>query len=96
MAYFTRFRKMSENKQCLFKAFQAYFKRCKTPIQWRSAQEIYIPKLSTASDTKLSGFRPTDLFNVEGKLFFSLISKRLETHLTYNNKFVSNSIQRLY
>ena len=74
----------------LFKIFQACFKRCEIPIQWRSAQEIYIPKVSSPSEDKLADFRPIALLNVEGKLFFSLVSKHLETHLIHNN----NSIQK--
>ena len=80
--------------QFLFKNFHACFKRCKIAIQWRRAQVLYIPKVSTPSDTKLSDFRPIALLNVEGKRFFSLISQRLETHLIYNNTFINNSIQK--
>ena len=88
------YKKCPKTSQFLFKIFNAYFKTCEIPIQWQSAQELYIPKVSTPSDTKLSGFCPKALLNVEGKLFFSLISKRLETHLIYNNKFINNSIQK--
>ena len=56
----------------------------------------YIPTVSTPSDTKLSDFCPITLLNVVGKLFFSLTSKRLETHLIYNDKFINNSIQQGY
>ena len=34
------------------------------------------------------------LLNVESKLFFRLISKRLESHIISNNKFVNTSIQK--
>ena len=78
----------------LFKKFQACFKRCEIPIQWGSAQEIYIPKVSSPSENKLSDLSPIALLNVEGKLFFSLVSKRLETHLISNNKFINNSMQK--
>ena len=88
------YKKYPKTSQFLFKSFHACFKRCKIPIQWRSAQELYIPKVSTPSDTKLSDFRPIALLNVKGKLFFSLISKRLEIHLIHNNKFINNSIQK--
>ena len=44
---------------------------------------IYIPK----SKTNIKDFRPIALLNVEGKLLFSLISKRLEAHLIANNGF---------
>ena len=88
------YKKCPKTSQFLFKIFNACFKTCEIPIQWQSAQELYIPKVSTPSDTKLSDFRPIALLNVEGKLFFSLISKRLEIHLIHNNKFINNSIQK--
>ena len=88
------YKKYPRISKFLFKVFQACFKRCEIPIQWRSAQEIYIPKVSSPSENKLSDFRPIALLNVEGKLFFSLVSKCLETHLIHNNKFINNSIQK--
>ena len=86
------YKKCPRISKFIFKVFQACFKRCE--IQWRSAQEIYIPKVSSPSENILTGFRPIALLNVEGKLFFSLVSKRLETHLIHNNKFINNSIQK--
>ena len=78
----------------LFKSFQTCFKRHEIPIQWQSTQEIYIPKVSSASENKLSDFHPIALLNVEGQLFFSLVSKCLEAHLIHNNKIIDNSIQK--
>ena len=83
---------MAQNKQILFKILQTCFKKSKNP--WGSAQEIYIPKVSSPSENKLSDFRPIVLLNVEGKVFFSLVCKRLEVHLIHNNKFINNSIQK--
>ena len=88
------YKKCSKISKFLFKIFPACFKRCEIPIQWGSAQEIHIPKVSNPSENKLSDFRPIALLNVEGKRFFSLVSKRLETHLIHNNKFINNSIQK--
>ena len=88
------YKKCPRISKFLFKVFQACFKRCEIPIQWRSAQEIFIPKVSSPSENKLSDFRPMAFLNVEGKLFFSLVSKRLETHLIHNNKIINNSIQK--
>ena len=45
---------MSENKQI---PFQNLSSLCEIPIQWQRAQKIYIPKVSTPSDTKLPDFR---------------------------------------
>ena len=77
-----------------FNIFQACFKSCEIPIQWWSAQKIYIPKVSSLSENKLSDFHPIALLNIEGKLFFSLISKCLETYMIHDNKFINNSIPK--
>ena len=50
--------------------------------------------LRRPSENKLPDFRPIALLNVEGKLFFRLVSKCLEAHLIHNNKFIDNSIQK--
>ena len=88
------YKKCSKISKFLVNIFQAYFKRCEILIYWRSAQEIHIPKVSNPSEKKLSDFSPIALLNVESKLFFSLVSKGLETHLIHNNKFINNSIQK--
>ena len=95
MVYLTRFTKnVPKLTNFYFKNFQACFRRCEIPIQWWSAQEIYIPKVSNPSENKLSHFRSIALLNVEGKLFFSLVSKRLEARLIPNNKFIKKAIQK--
>ena len=94
MVYLIRFlKKFSKINKFLFKNFQASFKTCEIPIPWRSAQEIYIPKVSSPSDNKVSDIHQIALLNVGGKLFFTLVSKRLETQLIHNNKFINNTIQ---
>ena len=88
------YKKCPKISKFFFNIFQACFRRCKVPIQWWSAQEIYIPKVSSPSGNKLSDFRSIALWNVEGKLCFSLVSKCLEAHLIHNNKLINNSIQK--
>ena len=88
------YKKCPKISKFLFKTFQTCFKRCEIPIQCRSAQKIYIPKVSNPSEKKLSDFHPIALLNVGGKLFFSLVSKCLEAHLIHSNKFIDNSIQK--
>ena len=78
----------------LFNVFKCCFKNCVVPIQWCCAKEVYIPKNKTPNNSRIKDFRPIALLNVEGKLFFSLISKRLETHIINNNKFINLSIQK--
>ena len=78
----------------LFNIFKCCFKNRVVPIQWCCAKEVYIPKNKTPNNSHIKDFRPIALLNVEGKLFFSLVSKRLETHIIINNKFINLSIQK--
>ena len=64
------------------------------PLQWQSAKEIYIPKVRPLTAHNISDFCPTAMLNVESKLFFSLVSRRLETHLISNNKIINKSVQK--
>ena len=64
------------------------------PLQWRSANEIYIPKVKPPTEHNISDFRPIALLNVEGKLFFSLVSRCLETHSIRNKKIINKSVQK--
>ena len=64
------------------------------PLQWQSAKEIYIPKVNPPTAYNIFDFRPIVLLNVEGKLFFSLVSRHLEKHLINNNKFINKSVQK--
>ena len=78
----------------LFKIFQSSLKLKNVPIQWRLASEVFIPKKKPPCVSKIEDFRPITLLNVEGKLFFSLIAKRLETHIINQNKFINTSLQK--
>ena len=70
------------------------FSKGEIPLQWQSAREIYIPKSKTPPGNLISDFQPIAFLNVEGKLFFSLISKRLESHLLQSNKIINVSVQK--
>ena len=63
-------------------------------MQWQSVKEIYIPKVNPSTAHNIPDFCPIALLNVEGKLFFSLVSRRLEKHLINNNKFINKSVQK--
>ena len=88
------YKKCPQISAFLFNVFKCCLKNCVVPIQWRHAKEIYIPKNKTPSANNIKDFRPVALLNVEGKVFFSLISRRLEAHIISNNKFVNTSIQK--
>ena len=78
----------------LFKIFKSCTKLSFVPVQWRIASEVYIPKVNPPNVNQIEDFRPIALLNVEGKLFFSLISKRMEDHIIHKNKFINGSIQK--
>ena len=78
----------------LFKIFLSCMYKGIIPLQWWSAKEIYSPKVKPLTKHNISDFRPIALLNVEGKLFFSLVSRHLETHLINNKKFINKSVQK--
>ena len=95
MAYLTRFMKNVQTQVNSFsKIFKLVSKGAKSLSNGEVLKRSIFLKVSTPSNTKISDFHPIALLNVEGKLFFSLISKRLEIHLIYNSKFINYSIQK--
>ena len=79
-----------------FKIFKSCAKISTVPIQWRTASEVYIPKVKPPKVDNINDFRSIALINVEGKLFFSHLSKRLEDHIITicKNKFINVSIKK--
>ena len=65
----------------LFNVFKSCLKNYVVPIQWRYAREIFIPKCKTPMESNIKDFRPIALLNIEGKLLFSLVSRRLDFRL---------------
>lgn len=61
------------------------------PDEWTMADGIYIPK--EEGSCEISQFRPISLLNVEGKIFFGIMAKRLTDYLTVNG-LVDCSIQK--
>lgn len=61
------------------------------PKGWRRAGGVLIPKEKDATD--IGQFRPICLLNVEGKIFFSVIARRLSTYLE-KNKYIDTSVQK--
>ena len=88
------YKKCTQVSSFLFKIFASCLKHEIVPLQWRYALEIFIPKVNPPSPSNIKDFRPIALLNVEGKLFFSLVSKQLEKHIITNNKFVNTSVQK--
>lgn len=58
-------------------------------ILWKLMKVVWEKKDSTS----ISQFNPISLLNVEGKIFFSIITQRLSTYLL-KNCFIDTSIQK--
>ena len=78
---------------CLFHLFKSCFKNCLVPVQWRIATEVYISPSQAVQTQKTSRTLDKYLLNAEGKLFFSILSKRLEKHI-FSNNLINSSTQR--
>ena len=89
------YKKCSKLSKFIFHIFKCAFSNGEIPLlQWCSAREICILKSKTPSENLISDFQPIAPLNVEGKLFFSLISKWLVSDLVQNNKIINLSVQK--
>ncbi|XP_039590572.1 uncharacterized protein LOC120514312 [Polypterus senegalus] len=59
--------------------------------QWREAEGIWIPK--EENSTKLEHFRSISLLSVEGKIFFSILARRM-TDFLLKNGYIDTSVQK--
>ena len=75
----------------LLKLLRIIWRRGKVVGQWRYSQGIWIPKEERAK--KINQFRCISLLNVEGKIFFSLLSRLLVDFLL-KNTYIDTSVQK--
>ena len=94
MLPYKAFKKCPQTASYLFKIYRSCVKLHVVPVQWRIMSEIYIPKSKHPDCNQVADFRSIALLNVEGKLFFSLISKRIQSHIVTKNNFIDRSIQK--
>ena len=67
----------------LWSLLRVIWRKEKVPDCWRQAEGIFTP---TEKDSKdISQFRTISLLNVEGKIFFAILAKRLTSYITDNN-----------
>ena len=59
--------------------------------QWTISEGVFIPKEENAKE--ISQFRPISLLNVEGKLFFGVLARRVRTYLS-DNEYINTSVQK--
>ena len=75
----------------LWLLLKAIWRKEKVPEEWQLAEGIFTPKEKDSKD--ISQFRTISLLNVEGKIFFSILAKRLTSYLLKNN-YVDTSVQK--
>lgn len=75
----------------LWKLIKVIWRRGKVAQQWRHAEGVWIPKEESSSTTEQ--FRVISLLSVEGKIFFSILARRL-TEFLLRNKYIDTSVQK--
>lgn len=75
----------------LWKLLQVIWRRGTIPDQWREAEGVWIPK--DENSIKLEQFRAISLLSVEGKIFFSILARRM-TDFLLKNKYIDTSMQK--
>lgn len=76
---------------CLWRLLRVIWRKGKTARQWRFAEGVWIPKEEDSKN--ISQFRIISLLSVEGKIFFSIVAKRLADFLL-KNRYINTSVQK--
>lgn len=75
----------------LWKILRVIWRRGKVAKQWRFAEGVWIPK--EEGSRTIDQFRIISLLSVEGKVFFSIVARRLADFLSSNN-YIDTSVQK--
>ncbi len=75
----------------LWKILKVIWRRGRVADQWRCAEGVWIPKEENSKN--INQFRTISLLSVEGKVFFSIVSRRLAEFLLKNN-YIDPSVQK--
>ena len=75
----------------LWKILRVIWRRGRVANQWRCAEGVWIPKEENSKT--IEQFRTISLLSVEGKIFFSILSRRL-TEFILQNEYVDTSVQK--
>ncbi|TWW59294.1 hypothetical protein D4764_06G0008240, partial [Takifugu flavidus] len=85
------YKRCPEIFQHLWKALKVIWRRGRVADQWRCAEGLWIPKEEDSKN--INQFRTISLLSVEGKVFFSIVSRRLTEFLLKNN-YIDTSVQK--
>ena len=75
----------------LWNLMKVVWRKGVTPRIWTTAEGVFVPK--EESSKKLNQFRTISLLSVEGKIFFSILAKRLTSYLIENN-YINTAVQK--
>ncbi|XP_077380867.1 uncharacterized protein LOC144020874 [Festucalex cinctus] len=85
------YKRCPELLQHLWKTLKVIWRRGRVANQWRRAEGVWIPKEEDSKN--INQFRTISLLSVEGKVFFSIVSRRLTEFLLKNN-YIDTSVQK--
>ena len=88
------YKKCPELAKYLFGLFISVLKSRTTPLQWRISDGIFLPKVKKPNQNNISDYRQIALLNVEGKLYWALVAKRLYSYLVEDNRYIKTSQQK--
>ena len=72
----------------LYAIIVSVLKAKKTPLLWRISDWIFIPKVDKPNDKDINDYRQIALLNVEGKMLWSLVGRRIYTYLVDDNSHI--------
>ncbi|CAC5377986.1 unnamed protein product [Mytilus coruscus] len=75
----------------LWRLLKVVWRKGKIPSCWQKAEGCFIPKEEKSED--ITQFRTISHLNVEGKIFFSIMARRMTSYMTDNN-YVDTSVQK--
>ena len=75
----------------LWKLIKVIWREGELPSGWLIAEGCFVPKEENSS--ALDQFREISTLNIEGKIFWSVVSKRLTKYLL-DNKYIDTSVQK--
>ena len=75
----------------LWRLLKVVWRKGEVPEAWKEAEGIFTPKEQNSKN--VNQFRTISLLNVEGKIFFAILARRLISFLTAN-KYINTSVQK--
>ena len=85
------YKKCPEVLRLLHSLLVGSWERRRIESEWQRAEGIFIPKEKDSKE--IHQFRPISLLNVEGKIFFAVLARRLTSYVIQNN-YIDRSVQK--